>query len=125
VCLGLLTRRGPITIAVVHPATHAQIKAMIRTTSAPSSKYFPVLLTPCAPGALMPPFPQKMCTPCARCAALSRSYRRLQCIPDSREDLNPIAVSLLRKRLLQLECACVESRCNRGVSGAFSTNKGM
>jgi hypothetical protein len=32
----------------------------------------------------------------------------LPLVPESREDLNPIAVSLLRKRLLRLECACVE-----------------
>jgi hypothetical protein len=38
-------------------------------------------------------------------------------------DVNPIAVSLLRKRPLQLECAFVESRCAGGISGAVS-NKG-
>jgi hypothetical protein len=37
-------------------------------------------------------------------------------------DLNPIAVSLLRKRLAQLECASVESRCDGGISGAVSNN---
>ena len=41
-----------------------------------------------------------------------------------RGQINPIAVSLLRKRLLWLDCACAESRCNGGVSGAVS-NKGM
>jgi hypothetical protein len=39
-------------------------------------------------------------------------------------DLNPIAGSLLRKRLLQLECPWFESRCDGGISGAVS-NKGM
>ena len=39
-------------------------------------------------------------------------------------DLNPVAVSLLRKRLAQIECACAESRCDGGISGAVS-NKGM
>jgi hypothetical protein len=45
-------------------------------------------------------------------------------VPESREDLNPIAVSLLRKRLLRLGCACVATCCDGGVSGAVS-NKGM
>jgi hypothetical protein len=31
---------------------------------------------------------------------------------ESRKDLNPIAVSLPRRRRLRLECACVESRCD-------------
>jgi hypothetical protein len=44
-------------------------------------------------------------------------------IPESREDLNPIAVSLLRKRLLRLECACVEPCCDGGISGAVSNKQ--
>jgi len=39
--------------------TPVQTNPMIRTTSTPSSKYFQVLLIPCAPGALMPPLSHK------------------------------------------------------------------
>jgi hypothetical protein len=56
---------------------------------------------------------------------LAAAFREvLPPIPESREDLNPIAVSLLRERLLRLECACVESCCDGGVIGAVS-NKGI
>jgi hypothetical protein len=61
-----------------------------------------------------------------------RMCRRRQLNPIAIEDfewdwplgLNPIAGSLLRKRLLQLECPWFESRCDGGISGAVS-NKGM
>ena len=63
--------------------------------------------------------PTAVCALRGRYSVLAAAFREvLSLIPESREDLNPIAVSLLRERLLRLECACVESCCDGGVSGS-------